>query len=76
MSPAGTVLEKGVARAGLVGLGNYQYYKLQLSCVEAAQALTFTLSATNGRGRYKSNPVERIESLCKSASSPLGNLEM
>jgi hypothetical protein len=45
---AGTLLEKGVARSGLVGAGNYKYYKLTLSCVEAAQALTFTLSAING----------------------------
>ena len=29
-------------------MGNYKYYKIQLACVEAAQELTFTLSATNG----------------------------
>ena len=44
----GTVLEKGVSRSGMVGMGNYKYYKLHLNCVEAAQALTFTLTALNG----------------------------
>ena len=32
----------------MIGQGNYKYYKLQLACVEAAQALTFTLTASNG----------------------------
>ena len=45
---AGTLLEKGVARSGMIGQGNYKYYKLQLACVKAAQALTFTLTASNG----------------------------
>ena len=32
----------------MVGQGNYKYYKLRLACVEAAQQLTFTLTASNG----------------------------
>ena len=32
----------------MVGLGNYKYYKINLNCVESAQAMTFTLTALNG----------------------------
>ena len=38
-----------MARSGMINQGNYKYYKLQLACVEAAQALTFTLTVNDNR---------------------------
>ena len=32
----------------MIGIGNYKYYVIKLSCVEAAQKMTFTLTALNG----------------------------
>ena len=48
LSNAGTLLEKLVSRTGMVGIGNYKYYKLHLRCTQAAQPTRFKLIPLDG----------------------------
>ena len=69
-----TALTKGVARNGFVSIGEYKYYKMKVACVEAAQAIGFELTTSNGNADlYVSRSAQPTTSSYDSRSENVGN---